>query len=70
MPANLTGSQLRELYHLALSCCGTNHLWSEKTSQIQQSADLSLQRMKMIISLAMEHSAYFRNYTADLFSKA
>ena len=69
MLATLTGSQLRELYHLALSCCGNNNTWSKKTSQMKQNADLSLQRMQMIISLAMEQSTFFRNYAARVISK-
>ena len=68
MPATFTGSQLRELYHLALSCSG-NNLGNGKFFQIKQTADLSQHRMQMTISLAMEHSAYFRNYAESLIGK-
>ena len=65
MLATFTGSQLRELYHVALSCYG-NNFGKEIPFQIKYNSQITQQRMQMIISLAMEHSAYFRSYAENL----
>jgi len=53
-------TERQTLYSVALSCCGNKHRTQSTIGK--QSAAPSKQHMNLIITLAMEHSAYFRNY--------
>lgn len=68
MLTDLDGSKLTELYHVALSCCGKN-LKEANYFQPHYSTQVTQQRMKIIIGLAMKDSAYFRSYANILMGK-